>query len=412
MFDECTLQTGTVLEMKVMKQIPMGLVLAVIVMVPHWTSAAGPEPVDLGSASNFTILAGSAITSAGGTINGDVGLSPSGGSYISGVTTGQVNGTIYVIDANGPAGSVINPALLTAAKNDLTIAYTNAAGRTPTTSYGAIFDLGGLTLTSGVYKGETSFGITGSLTLDGEGNSDAVWIFQAGSTLITEPGSSVVLINRAQAKNVFWTVGSSATLMTSSAFKGTIMAITSITTDSGAVMDGRALAQNGAVTFNSVSGGLPILSISVSPATWAAGTVAAGTAQMSSSGNKITVTNNGSVAETFTLQISDEDDQNLWTHSPSKSGAGNNIYVLSGLFCAGSDSPVAGSFNQATSEDVLTATEQNATATQFTYAEGTATGVNVPVNEGRSLWLRLDTPTAGTGGIEHKITVRVGCFQP
>lgn len=396
----------------VTKQILISLILAVLVLIPPWTlAAAGPDPVDLGSAAGFTILAASAISSTGGgIINGDVGLSPIAGSFI-GVTDAQVNGTIYAVDGTGPSGSVVNPGLLTAATNDLAIAYSNAAGRAITSTVGT--ELGGTTRTAGVYDSASgTFGITGTLTLDAAGDRHAVFIFKMATTLITAGSSQVVLINGAQASNVFWQVGSSATLGDSSIFKGTIMAQASITMNAGSTMDGRALARTAAVTFNSLAGGLPILSISVSPSVWAVGTVATGTAQMSSSGSKLTVTNNGNVAETFTLQISDEDDWNEWTHSPLKSGAGDNVYVLSGIFCAGADSPAAGSFNQTASEDVVTVAEQDATATQFTYAEGTATGVNVPVSEGRSLWLRLDTPTAGTGGIEHKITIRVGCFQP
>jgi hypothetical protein len=374
--------------------------------------ATGPAPVDLGSASNFTILAGSAVTATGGGTNtGDIGLSPAAGSFITGLTTNQVHGIIYAVDGSGPAGSVVDPGLLTAAKNDLTTAYTNAAGR-PVDSTVAT-ELGGTTRTSGVYDSASgTFGITGILTLDAAGDPDAVFIFKMATTLTTASAGTVALINGAQAKNIFWQVGSSATLGTYSVFKGTIMAQASITMNTGSTIDGRALARTEAVTFDSLAGGLSILSISVSPATWAAGTVATGTVQMSSSSNQLTVANNGNVAETFTLTISDEDDQNEWTHSPSRSGAGNRVYVLSGIFCAGADSPAEGSFNQTDNEDVLTTTEQNATATQFAYAEGTATGVAVPAGAGRSLWLRLDTPTAGAGGIEHKITVRVGCFQP
>jgi len=401
------------------KQICTGLVLAVAVMVPHRTlAAAGPAPVDLGSAANFTILAGSAISSTGGgIINWDVGLSPAAGSFITGLTNTQVNGTIYAVDGSGPPGSVSDSGLLSTAKNDLIAAYSNAAGRSVDriTSLG---DIGGQTLAPGLYWSSSSLGITGDLTLDAGGDTNAVWIFQIGSTLITaaggagNPASRIILAGGAKSKNIFWQVGSSATLGTYSIFKGTIMAQTSITMDTDSVMDGRALAWNGAVTFNSLAGGLPILSVSVSPSTWAVGTVAMGTNQISTAGNKITVTNNGTVAETFTLTISNEDDRTEWTHSPSKSGAGDRIYVLSGIFCAGTDSPVNGSFNQTADDDVLITTEQNATASQFAYAEGTTNGVAVPAGSGRSLWLSLDTPTAGAGGIEHKITVRVGCFQP
>jgi len=156
------------------------------------------------------------------------------------------------------------------------------------------------------------------------------------------------------------------------------------------------------------------LSISVSPSTWGVGTVDKGTVQINTSGNKINVTNNGNVAETFTLQIYDEDDRDEWTHSSLKTGAGNNIYVLSGTFCATADSPTQTSFNETDSEDVLTTTQQTATSTKFAYAGGSANAVAVPLSEQRSLWLRLDMPTAVSGTYayeQHAVTVRIGCQQ-
>ena len=112
-------------------------------------------------------------------------------------------------------------------------------------------ELGGQVLTSGVYDSAAgTLGVTGTLTLDAEGDSQAVFIFHAASTLITAPGSSVVLINGASACNVFWQVGSSATLDTTTSFKGTIMALTSIALKTGATLQGRALARNGAVTLD------------------------------------------------------------------------------------------------------------------------------------------------------------------
>jgi len=152
------------------------------------------------------------------------------------------------------------------------------------------------------------------------------------------------------------------------------------------------------------------LSISVSPLTWGVGTVDVGTIQVSTSGNKIGVTNNGNVAETFTLQIYDEDLLN-WTHSSLKGGAGNNNYVLSGIFCATADSPLQASFNETDSEDVLTTTQQTANSTKFAYAGGSANAVAVPASGQRSLWLRLDMPTAVSDYDQHTITVRIGCQQ-
>ena len=202
---------------------------------------------------NFAVLADTAITNTPtSVITGDVGLGPtSGGSSYSGLTTAEVSGTIYATDASGPAGGTgNNSAIIISAKNALTASYLDAESRTPTTTFTAIHDLGGATLTPGVYNDPSSLGITGTLTLDGQGNPDAVFIFQAGSTLITEAGSKVVLINSAQSCNIFWQVGSSATLKTNSEFYGNILALSSITLQSGASIEGTALARNGAVTLN------------------------------------------------------------------------------------------------------------------------------------------------------------------
>ncbi len=134
------------------------------------------------------------------------------------------------------------------AQSDLTLAYNDAASRTPAASAPA--DLSGEILAPGVYKNATSLGLTGTVTLNAEGNPDAVFIFQAGSTLITGSGSHVALTGGAQACNVFWQVGSSATLGTNSTFVGNILALQSISVTTGASIDGRALARNGAVTLD------------------------------------------------------------------------------------------------------------------------------------------------------------------
>jgi type VI secretion system secreted protein VgrG len=227
-----------------------GLVLAMAVMVPHRTlAAASPAPIDLKSAAHFTILAGSAMTFAAPvnstTNSGDIG------TYPTPTLTGLGN---LVLQGVNHAGDTVTQT----AKIDLVTAYLDAEGRAPTTSYPPIFDLGGLTLTPGVYNDSTSLGITGTLTLDAQGNSQGVWVFQAGTTLITASASNVVLTNGAQARNVFWQVGSSATLGTYSVFRGTLMAQTDITLTTGSIMmGGRALAQNGAATFDSNQISLP-----------------------------------------------------------------------------------------------------------------------------------------------------------
>jgi len=231
------------------KRIYTGLVLAVAVTVLQQEAMAATAAVDLGAASDFAVLAGAGITITGPTaITGDVGTFPTTS------ITGLGNLTLTGVNHGGDA-------VTQNAKNDLVTAYNAAAARAFDVMYGPIFDLGGLRLMSGVYNDPTSFGITGTLTLDAQGNPDAVWIFQAGSTLITASGSTVALIGGAQACNVFWQVGTSATLGTGADFVGNILALDSITLNTGASVDGRVFARNGAVTMdnnNAVSGCLPV----------------------------------------------------------------------------------------------------------------------------------------------------------
>jgi hypothetical protein len=159
------------------------------------------------------------------------------GSAVVGFPPGTVsNGAIHAADA-----------VALQAQTDLTTAYNDAAGRATTATVSA--DLGGQTLVSGVYTGG-ALGLTGALTLDAQGDPNAVWVFQAASTLITASASSVNLINGASACNVFWQVGSSATLGTNSVFVGTVMALTSVAATTGATVEGRLLARNGAVTLD------------------------------------------------------------------------------------------------------------------------------------------------------------------
>ncbi|HEX5898595.1 MAG TPA: ice-binding family protein [Solirubrobacteraceae bacterium] len=194
---------------------------------------AAQAPVGLGTADSFAVLAGQTVTNIGpSAINGDLGVAP--GTAVAGLL--PVVGRIHAADA--VAGQ---------AQSDLTTAYDDAAGRTAPLAASA--DLGGLTLTAGLYNSASSIGLTGALTLDAQGDPNAVFVFQAGSTLITAAGSHVNLINGAQPCNVFWQVGSSATLGTTSVFAGTIMALTSISMNNGVTVQGRALARNGSVTL-------------------------------------------------------------------------------------------------------------------------------------------------------------------
>ncbi|MCX6878144.1 MAG: ice-binding family protein [Verrucomicrobia bacterium] len=224
-------------------------------------TAAGPAAVDLKSTARFAILSGAAITTTGGgAINGDVGASPITGAAIH-LTQAQVDGTIYAVDATGPAGTVIDPALLTAAKGDLTIAYNDAAGRTPVPAGNFLNpgagNLGGLNLVAGLYKFTSTALVTGAnVTLTG--GPDDVWIFQVASDLQVASGIHVVLAGGAQARNIFWQVGTSATIGTSAVFKGTILADQAITLNTSSMMDGRALAFGAGVTFNGDTGGLPM----------------------------------------------------------------------------------------------------------------------------------------------------------
>jgi hypothetical protein len=213
--------------------------------------------VPLGATSTFAILAYSLISDAGaasiisGAGGGDVGLSPTTGALITGLTSAHVSGTIYVVSAAGPAGYVINPSLLTTAKNDLEAAYSNAAGRTPTETFTGNNSLAGKTLTSGVYafaSGTTD--LDGTLTLDAQGDENAVFIFQASSSLITASASRVELINGARYCRVFWVVPSSATLGSGSTFVGHIFAYASISVTSGTTVYGQLLARTGAVTLD------------------------------------------------------------------------------------------------------------------------------------------------------------------
>ena len=200
--------------------------------------ARAATKVSLGSAGNFAVLAGSTITNTGSSVvNGDLGLNP--GTSVTGFPAGVLNGTKHIADANTVEAQV-----------DLTAAYLNAAGQTPVTTIPS--ELGGSTKIAGIYdSSDGKFSITGTLTLDGQGNPGAVFIFKTASTLITDGASNVSLINGAQACNVFWQVGSSATLGTNSVFKGNILALTSATLTTGANVEGRVLARNGAVTLDS-----------------------------------------------------------------------------------------------------------------------------------------------------------------
>jgi len=213
--------------------------------------------VNLNSAGNYVILAGSEISNIPtSSITGNIGISPAAAAFITGFsmvytagnaqsTSAQVTGNLYASDYAAPT-----PATLTTAQGDLTTAYNNAAGRTSTDIALISGNIGGLTLTPGLYKSSGSLEISsGDLTFDAKGNVDAVFIIQIASTLNTTSGRKVILAGGAKASNIFWQVGTSATLGTTSVFKGTIMADQSISMGTGASIDGRLLARIAAVTL-------------------------------------------------------------------------------------------------------------------------------------------------------------------
>jgi hypothetical protein len=218
--------------------------------------------VNLRSTAQFAVLSQSGITTAGQAyiINGNVGTSPAAGSYEIDLVQTNVNGTIYEASAGGPAGAVVNPTLLTTAVGDFTTAYNDAAGRTPIPTGpflnpGAGAGIGGLNLVPGLYKITSSLLVIGSdLTLTGGSND--VWIFQVGADLQMANGVHIILAGGAQAGNVFWQVGSGATIGTSAQFHGTIMAHTAVTMNTTSTMVGRALAGT-AVTVDGSSITLP-----------------------------------------------------------------------------------------------------------------------------------------------------------
>jgi Ice-binding-like len=211
--------------------------LAMLVALPGSAQAAAVT-VPLGTADSFVVLAGAGITNTGPTaLHGDLGTFPT--TTITGAASLTVTGTNHHSDA-----------VTQRAKTSLVTAYNKAAGEGPTSPISA--DLNGRRLTRGVYNSASSIGLRtgGTLTLDAANDPNAVWVFQAGSTLTTGSGSHVNLINGARSCNVFWQVGSSATLGTNSKLVGTVMALQSITLTTGATVVGRALARNGAVTLD------------------------------------------------------------------------------------------------------------------------------------------------------------------
>jgi hypothetical protein len=210
----------------------------VVIPVTIPVQITGIAAVSLAGASNFAILAGSAVTNTGATIvTGDLGLSP--GTSVGGFPPGILNGTQH-----------INDQIVNQAKLDLTTAFNDAVARTSTEIVTLSGNIGGLTLTPGLYKTTSSLAISsGDLTFDAKGNAGAVFIIQIASSLTTTSGRKVILSGGASASNIFWQVGSSATFGTTSVFKGTVLVMQSATFNTGATLDGRVLTRTGGITM-------------------------------------------------------------------------------------------------------------------------------------------------------------------
>jgi len=224
-----------------MKKLSSLLLVAAFTVCPM-AMAQQQSAVFLGSAGSFAVLAGTTVTNTGpSVINGNLGVWP--GTAVTGFGPGVVNG-------REDAGDVAAQH----AQASLNIAYNNAAGRKSVAIHSLAGDISGLTLTPGLYKSTSSLALSGTVTLHGSG----VYIFQIASALTVGTGGTVVLSGGATSANVFWQVGSSATLGTTANFKGTILALTSISLATGAKLDGSALAQHGAVTLDTNDVTIPL----------------------------------------------------------------------------------------------------------------------------------------------------------
>ena len=367
---------------KVLRGRPFTAGIAVLVAA-LLASSARAAAVPLGTAESFAVLAGSTVTNTGpSVISGDLGVSP--GTAVTGFPPGTVTaGTIHAADS-----------VAAQAESDLAIAYANAAGRSSTATISA--DLAGRTLTPGVYTSSSSLGLSGDLTLDAQGDPNAVFVFQAGSTLTVGSASHVLLIGAAQACNVFWQVGSSATLGSSSAFAGNILALTSISLTTDATLSGRALARNGAVTLDTNA---------ITKTTCAAATLpppsASDTAATTAAGQPVTLLLHGTDGTGAPLTYAIASEPSHGTLAPINQGAGTVAYTPSGGY-TGTDTftyQVAsnnGTSNTATAAVTITAGAGGTTATPG--ANG-ATGATEAGGTGGAPTNTGATTGGATGGI-------------
>jgi Ice-binding-like len=295
--------------------VAVGMLLGLLCGIVPWEQALAETAPTLGTAQSYAVLGASTVTNTGPSlITGDLGVSP--GTAVTGFPPGLV------------AGGSIHPADAVAlqAQTDATTAYGQLAGQACNTTYGVPTDLGGQTLVPGVYCFSSSAAITGALTLNAGGNPNAVFIFKVASTLVTASDASVVLINGAQPCEVFWQVGSSATLGTGTSFVGTVIALASITLDTNATMTGRALARNGAVTLDSntvsvTSCSLPINSPPVLGESFSPSSIVAG----GDSTLTITISNPSDTASTVTSPFAESLPSGLVFSGSAVSSGGGTI---------------------------------------------------------------------------------------
>jgi hypothetical protein len=315
-----------------MKNLKIVFVLSFVFsfVVPTVLLAAGPAAVNLGSAGNFTILAKTGISTTGATsVVGDIGVSPAAATFITGFglilpvtsafsTSSLVTGKIYA-----PGYADPTPINMTTAVSDMQTAYTNAMGRTnPTATELGAGNIGGLTLAPGLYKWSTGVTIPSDVTLSGSAND--VWIFQIAQNLDISSATKVILSGGAQAGNIFWVVAGQATLGTTSSFIGNILGQTSIVLNTGATLNGRALAQS-AVTLDSNAVTMPVNSVISSNST-------SGTINNSSTNNTAGVAGSYNISSTSTTPTAATMDGCTGT---------TGFSATTGLSCSGNTTTVA-----------------------------------------------------------------------
>jgi Ice-binding-like/Bacterial Ig domain len=278
-------------------------------------SGAQAATVPLGTTSPFAVLGGSAVTNTGpSVINGDLGVSPL--TSVTGFPPGIINGNLHA-----------NDGVAAGAQADLVIAYDNAAGRSSDVTLAG--DPVGSTLAPGTYTASSELDLSGDVTLDAHSDPNAVWVFQVGSALKAASGSRILLQGGAQACNVFWQVGTSATIGTGSAFTGNILALASIGLDTGASLDGRALARNGAVTLDTNT-------ITKSTCDTPAPPTSGDTSATTESGTPVTVQLNGGDTTGATLTYTITGQPSNGTLGPIDQSTGTVVYTPDSGF-TGSD---------------------------------------------------------------------------